>query len=105
MAAGRLLGVHSTTVQPAPPVLRETCLSREQLHEPRIGYATGGQPDADHARVDGHNRVVLLGCEVSAAASSCQARSVSATDHACAMHPRGANGESPSKISATDPSP
>ena len=31
MAASRLLGVHSTTVQPAPPVLRETCLSREQL--------------------------------------------------------------------------
>src|SRR2546422_8811115 len=38
-------------------------------------------------------------------ASSCQARSVSATDHACAMHPRGANGESPSKNSATEPSP
>ena len=37
--------------------------------------------------------------------SVCQARSVSATLHACAMQPRGANGASPSKISPMDPTP
>ena len=39
------------------------------------------------------------------AASACQARSVSPTDHAWATQPRGVKGGSPSKISATEPTP
>jgi hypothetical protein len=40
-----------------------------------------------------------------AVASSCQARNASPTDQACAMQPRGVNGESPSAISGSEPTP
>ena len=76
--------------------------SEARLRSARLGRL--GHDDESHAPLPRQIHAQALD-PLAAASISTQARSVSATDHACAGQPAGRKGGSPSKTSPSVPSP